>query len=855
MTRLKIASNPYKKEIRYWQWDDADSTWLPIDLGTHKSSKLLNKEFTLGFFPFKAREIVSQIIEDYQIDEEPIELYFEGSSDEFDELMSVCKVCGYEGVVNPLKEDKYLENARDILPKVKALFQKMSPLIEQSIDHEKIEKDLSRFRDASSDVVPVCVLGNYSSGKSTFINALIGSEILPNGTNPVTAKIYEITRSRDLDRATISLNYLGQEITLKMTAQDSYFEGLKVPNELSDMLSEQVISMTGESITLRMSKAIKIINDYESDDEDGLSDLIKIEIPFVNGILASSLHPFVIFDTPGSNSASNEKHIKVLNEAMASMTNGLPIFLATPDTLDSTDNQHLYEMMSKLVGLDNRFTMILVNKADKNDLNRKGSTEKEEKIILRQAIPRNLYSGGIFYVSSIMGLGSKNGGDFLDDFYDETFEDQERKYRDPANKRYKRLYQYNIMPAQIKEKSNREAELEKNLIYANSGLYSVETEIETFAGKYAAYNKCFQSQMFLHHIIDLTQESIDEKGLAIAEDREIIRERLETDKKALLDKLEKSSEEKKTEYQAGYEGYMGPFTTGASETFSTESLKQLEDVMTAKVEVETGFEQYEDKARKSSRAILSNLGQHASRVAKEKSLDSVKNAFSRLRSDLGTAVDDLNMRAEARKSIDCKVADELMSYTRDEFIKKLKDIFESMVQGSQKYWTSNTEALRNILAKIVTGSEVLSAERKDELERIIIEYKKLNLDLSHADIIFRIEEFERKLKIGTFVLWRSDHLDLEKLSETYNEHIKEDVQKRYEDIESSHRESAYLWIENLLDAIRTNIVEYSPGLSKYAKRIQDLTREIEELSLRKKKLKDYTIRLDEMIDWKIREEA
>ena len=44
----------------------------------------------------------------------------------------------------------------------------------------------------SEGVIPICVFGNYSAGKSTFINALIGREVLPSGGDPVTAKIYKI---------------------------------------------------------------------------------------------------------------------------------------------------------------------------------------------------------------------------------------------------------------------------------------------------------------------------------------------------------------------------------------------------------------------------------------------------------------------------------------------------------------------------------------------------------------------------------------------------------------------------------------------------------------------------------------
>ncbi len=848
MAHLKIISNPYKKNVQYQQWDENDNTWIDINPTVHKASNLLKKEFTEGFFPFKVKEIVTQMVKDYQIDGEQIDIDFEGSEDEFTELEAVCSAGGFEVPVSANHSNRYLENARDILPEVKKLFQEMNPLIISSVDSKLIERELDRFTDASSDVVPVCVMGNYSSGKSTFINALIGSEILPNGSNPVTTKVYKITKSKYADRASVKFNFEEQPVSLAMREKETKFEILQESNDLTDMLTEQVISPNDEDIVSRMNKAISIINDYEKDEK--VSDLIEVEIPFAKGVLAASSHPFVIFDTPGSNSASNAKHLKVLKEAMADMTNGLPIFLATPETLDSTDNENLSKIISELDELDSRFTMIVVNKADKNDLNRKGSTDKEEKLVLSQSIPRNLYSGGIFYVSSIIGLGSKNNGDFKDDFYAETYSDQEHKYNTPGDRWYKQLYTFDIMPSQIKQRVNAAANAEKDLTYVNSGLYSIETEIETFAGKYSAYNKCFQSQLFLNQIIDLTQKSIEDNKKETAETREIIKDKLEEDKQHLLEQMESKSEEKKNEYQDEYSSYMSQFISDVDETFTVENLEEREDWINAKIETEMGLESHIEKVNEGWKAIGQNLKQNVSKAAKEKNKESASNIFTGFISDVNDAVQRENEKKDTRTEIDKKVADELTNYVREKYETRLHDLFESMDQASQDYWTRNTEELRNILVQIVTGSDALTTEFRDELKNIIIKYQQLTFDEERAKSIFRKEIFEKRITLGDYVLWKSNHLNLEKLAKTYNEHMSEDVQERYNVLEVSHRDSAYLWIESLLDEIRANIVKYSPELSKQAKTIQKLTKEIENLVEKKEKLKNYTVQLEEMMDWK-----
>ena len=81
-------------------------------------------------------------------------------------------------------------------------------------DDDGIKKDLNKVSDALKDIIPICVFGNYSAGKSAFINAIIGEEILPSGDNPVTAKVYKIERSKFPDNARIKFEYKGEIIEI-----------------------------------------------------------------------------------------------------------------------------------------------------------------------------------------------------------------------------------------------------------------------------------------------------------------------------------------------------------------------------------------------------------------------------------------------------------------------------------------------------------------------------------------------------------------------------------------------------------------------------------------------------------------
>ena len=67
-----------------------------------------------------------------------------------------------------------------------------------------VSANLDKVKSALEDMIPICVFGNYSAGKSTFINALIGCEILPSGGDPVTAKVYQIANADQPDQAVIT---------------------------------------------------------------------------------------------------------------------------------------------------------------------------------------------------------------------------------------------------------------------------------------------------------------------------------------------------------------------------------------------------------------------------------------------------------------------------------------------------------------------------------------------------------------------------------------------------------------------------------------------------------------------------
>ena len=75
------------------------------------------------------------------------------------------------------------------------------------------------------------------------------------------------------------------------------------------------------------------------------------------------------------------------------------------------------------------------------------------------------------------------------------------------------------------------------------------------------------------------------------------------------------------------------------------------------------------------------------------------------------------------------------------------------------------------------------------------------------------------------------------------------VQEIYNSIAESHKESARVWIEDLLGEITQNIVKYSPDLFKQQQQIDSLSDQIKELLARKAQLRKYAEELGAMMNW------
>ncbi len=852
MARIKIESNPYNQEIAYSKWDETTNDWLALNYEDNGNSELLSDTYVKGFFPFCVKDIVDEIINEYQDDKGKIQIEFEGTDDEFAELAAVCAEGDYTEKVEIRRSDRRLANARDILPSITKIFaEHLSPVIIQSIDESKIGNELRKFTDASKDTVPICILGNYSAGKSTFINALIGTEVLPSGDEPITAKIYQICNSSSSDKASVELEYESEKFRIIFNEKENEIIYTGGDKPLYRMIKEKLDVLGSISMTNRVNAALNIINSFDKNDSpDTISNLITIQVPFKGGLWEKANRDFVIFDTPGSNSASNDKHLEVLKEQMHNLSNGLPIFVSEYDSLDSTDNERLYRVIREVNELDSRFTMIIVNKADAARIPKSGFSEAEVRQILGMAVPKNLYTEGIYFVSSIVGLGAKNDADFVDEHYAEIFEGEERKYSDPSSRFYKTLYKNNIMPEQLKRQAMDRAEGCKDLLYANSGLFSVEDEILTFADKYSHYNKCKQAYLFLDRVIDSTSLEIEKTKKEREDQKKRITDAFEQDKKDLIEKIEKCSSHMETDDKQNYPNYMALYTGQAKVVYTKEQLETLEREFIKQQKEDKNFEDRQVAVLRAKLNMNNNLKENLGKIFKEKNMEALKELSSDFVEDY-VHVNQQNYELESTKhEVDKTASDELLKRVKSDFTRHINDAQNKLEEASICYWQDKSAEIRKALVEIVTGSEILTEDKKSEITDLILSYEDLNFENIAEDVFIR-DDFEKGIWIGKIKIVSSDKLNIDKLVYKYKAKTEEIVEKLSETIGATHEIGFNSWLANLLDMIRENVVEYNASLQEQANSIRDISHKIKELEKRQMDLTNYTDKIKSMLDWSV----
>jgi len=824
MNKIKVVSNPYEKTVTFSRYDLSSESWITINSENNSNSKLVSAVFQRGFFPFKVYDILKEIENEYSVPDEKLELIFEGPNDEKQQLEEALKDERFSNIILS-SSTSYLENARDVLPEINRIFRNLEPLIIKNIgeSNKEIEAQLKRFSDASGDTVPICVLGTYSAGKSTFINALIGQELLPSAETPVTAKIYKVTASPYEDRAKISFVFKDERVVLSFYDDQVFYDGLNETDAFGKEINE-ILNESFDSIISKLHAVLEVINDFA---DEGVGDLIEILVPFSKGILGDVGSKITIFDTPGSNSSTNRHHSEVLANAMAGMSNGLPVFVTDSSSLDSTDNSNLKEKLLSVEGLDERFTMIVVNKAEAAALsstNLKSDSFRDR--IMRQAIPIELYAQGIYYVSSILGLGSKLKGHLEGEFYSEQFDTYREKYSNPETKYYKKLYEFDILPRQMSNTVRATAEKSSDLIYANSGLLTIEDSIKTFVDRYSHYDKCQQAKALLDKLLLRTNAVITEKNEDLRSREAELEANLDGQKSVIVERLKSTSLSQKNDLLIKYPKEM--------QIFQEQLMKHIEkdDVL--------------DRYNEIHKEILSlnptlNLTEHQQIDISNLKLGNISNEVSNY---FGVTRENKTKKINLENLASAQTVD----YFRNKFVEELYFSRIDFERISSSFWSNHASEIKSHFERIISGDLGLEPEKRQKLSQLILSYEEIDFTQLNLEK-FSKEELSYVFRLGDFTL-KSSKVNASGLKKTYNDLFKSKMTEFAGSICSEHEKAFKIWLVNLTSIIVQNIIEFSPELSALNTKIQRTRNEVASLEEQQQQIENYTNQIKQMITWK-----
>lgn len=851
MTKIKIVSNPYNRSLSYFINKEQTDTWENIEQDSI-NSRLRERDEDKIFLSFKAKEIIDTIIAEYYVGTESVEIVFEGTSDEYEELENICNDEEIREQIHLVRSTKILRNARDILRDTKDIFETVQPVIKNIVkDNPQITKGLIKVSDALKDIIPICIFGNYSAGKSTFINALIGYEILPSGGDPVTSKIYEIHRSKQTDRAYVTFTYRGEEFKLLFSNKE--FQ-IITGNKEKDIIQEIFAVLDKEediNIILMVNKTIEVLNFFEKRDKTTvlISNVVEIEVPFSeNGKLGQSLNEFVIFDTPGSNSQTNMDHEQVLMESLEGFSNGIPVWVTQYDSIDSVDNANLCGKLLQIEALDKRFTMIVVNKADSVELPKNGLSDDDISDIMEYESVEKMYSSGIYFVSSVMGLGAKTPDGIISEYLADVFDEKERKFSDPSARSYKQLYEYNIMPRQMKVRAKEYSKRCENLIYANSGIYCVEMEMERFATRYAAYNKCQMVYMFLKNIIDETGRRIEEKTALLEKSKKQREQDLDEKMKDLVGKIQSETQNAVKQYEKDSKTRVSSY---AKEElvykYTTEELESLNQDFTNQNSQKVNLGSYEKDFEGAKNSRWKNITENSQNLFKGNFVESIKELATEWASDSKTMQQKRENVDSLKQEIDREVSDQLLRIVVDEFKKNSTDAQNKLSFKAKKLWQSNAQEYRDKMIELITGSDVLSVQRRTELSDVILNYRPLQFD-DDADRIFIKAKFLRGNVLG-IRLGTSEKLNTRLLVYRYNSILRNNIDKMAEMINGSCFTDFKSWQENLQAVIEENLTIYNPELCEITELIKEESERINELQTNQHTISNSFSTIEGMMAW------
>lgn len=297
----------------------------------------------------------------------------------------------------------------------------------QTFSPDSVEKDLAMLHGEASKLehldMVLAVVGTMKAGKSTTINAIVGSEVLPNRNRPMTALPTRIRHTPGQKEPLLHmenngpLNDLLKKLNQALATPDGQDirEGYKHEPDMAKLLQfiqdhgqfsqthngPQAIFdfLKGLNDLVRLASALEI--DFPFGSYTHIDEIPVIEVEFSHlAHLPSGIGNLTLLDTPGPNEAGQDHLRHMLREQLQNASAVLAVLDFTQLKSDA-DQQVRYEL-ERIADVAQNRMFALVNKFDEKNRN-SDSAEQTRTLVAESLLLGRIDSAKVFPVSSKLG--------------------------------------------------------------------------------------------------------------------------------------------------------------------------------------------------------------------------------------------------------------------------------------------------------------------------------------------------------------------------------------------------------------------------------------------------------------------
>jgi len=614
---------------------------------------------------------------------------------------------------------------------------------------ERIEIIKKKKEKLDENTVNLCVVGTYSSGKSTLINAILGYEVLPEALKSETAKMFKISTVKDFCDANVHFNIgiegrrwsakLEWDESIKTFAFTTEIQGSSIRKSVQSCIDDN----KNEPLHVQLRQILTVINkqpnfppdsglEKSCEYVDGIIHL-GFPIPICNDDIA-----FTIYDTPGTDSNYDE-HLDILKKALEEQTNSILIFVNRPSRLEGTGNGMLIKLLYSIEKnaskntIDIGRSLFVVNAADEimkgdegfNDLKNgviklRQESSSDENSDTGKDIP--LQDKRLFFIAAraaYVARATKNGVANKTDIKDKNrlkwslVEDEDAGYFKHNNMALSE-YITEQMKADALEAAEKAKDNIDDLFVVNSGLFSLENEIKKYGQKFAMAVKA-------KSIIDATQSVVDNfniKITALEKAKKKDREKLELDIKELRETLVGQIEDvhktfDKKEYKESFE-----LDNSAREELASTILEEVDGVKKVRV--------MNEKLQNDNKAALGTINSYLKNLYikwDEKNKKIIKRELGFLQKSIIDKINSCKIDAETKKlllrvpGVDLGKAHDISNVDISDHVSKF--LFWKLVD-KQAYAVDiqdrATEVITELRFAIIRGNSDLLLEKGKEIK-------------------------------------------------------------------------------------------------------------------------------------------